>query len=447
MFCTADLTGGPERLRRVAACSRPAPIAARSPPSTTAGPASTTTSGCATRTTPEVIGPPRGRERLHPGADRAPGRPAADDLRRDQGPHPARPTCRCRPATAATGTTAAPSRARSTAPAAGSRSTDPDDWTPPQPAEDSAPDQPALPGEEVLLDLDALAEGHEFFSLGGSSVSPDGTLLAYSTDVVGDERYTSGSRTSATGELLARRDHRRPRRRHLGPATAEHLYYTTVDESWRSDKVWRHRLGTAQADDELVHHEDGRPVLRRRRPQPQRPVPDRSRPGPRPPRSTASSTPTRPRRRASGCFAARGEGLEYSLDHAVHRRRGRLPGAAQRTPAPDFEIGTAPDRARPRPRTGAPLVAHDPAVRLEDVDAFAGHLVVHQRSEGLTQLRILELGDADGVGDDYLVEFDHEIYTVGSGGNPTSPSPRSGSATRPWRCRRRSTTTTSAPAS
>ena len=86
------------------------------------------------------------------------------DLRGDQGPHAGDRPVGARPAAAATGTTGAPSRAASTAPAAGSRSTDPDDWTPPQPAEDCAPDQPALPGEEVLLDLNELAEGHEFFS-------------------------------------------------------------------------------------------------------------------------------------------------------------------------------------------------------------------------------------------------------------------------------------------
>ena len=61
-------------------------------------------------------------------------------------------------------------------------------------------------------------------------------------------------------------------------------------------------------------------------------------------------------------------------------------------------------------------------MRLEEVDAFAGHLVVHQRSDGLTQLRILELGD-DGVTDDYLVEFDEPVYTVGSGGNPSFDQP------------------------
>src|SRR6478609_9912445 len=133
-----------------------------------------------------------------------------------------------------------------------------DDWTPPKPAEDTAPDQPALPGEQVLLDLDAMAEGHDFFSMGGSAVSPTGNLLAYSTDVVGDERYTVRVKDLDTGELLPDEI-----TGVLGGATwdraGESFFYTTIDESWRADKIWRHRLGTAQADDELVHHEtDGR---------------------------------------------------------------------------------------------------------------------------------------------------------------------------------------------
>ena len=81
----------------------------------------------------------------------------------------------------------------------------PDDWTPPQPDEDCAPDQPALPGEELLLDLDALAEGHEFFSLGGSSISPDARMLAWSVDTEGDERYTVRVKDVADGRAARRR--------------------------------------------------------------------------------------------------------------------------------------------------------------------------------------------------------------------------------------------------
>ena len=92
-----------------------------------------------------------------------------------------------------------------------------DDWTPPQPAEHCSPDEPALPGEEVLLDLNALAEGHDFFSLGGSAVSPDATLLAFSTDVTGDERYTVRVKDLAERRAAPRRDHRRDRRRDLEP--------------------------------------------------------------------------------------------------------------------------------------------------------------------------------------------------------------------------------------
>jgi oligopeptidase B len=289
---------------------------------------------------------------------------------------------------------------------------DPDDWTPPKPAEDTAPDQPALPGEQVLLDLDALAEGHEFFSLGGSSVSPDARLLAYSTDVVGDERYTIRVSDIATGELLADEI-----TGVIGGATwdraSENFYYTTIDDAWRADKIWRHRLGTSQADDELVHHEvDGRFWVGIGRTRTDRFL------------VIASGSKTTSEYRFLDAddpdagwqvFAERTEGLEYSLDHAVIAGTDVFLVMHNHTGA-DFELATAPITPTPAARW-QPLIAHTPAVRLEDVDAFAGHLVVHQRSEGLTQLRILELG-AEGLADDYLVEFDHEIYTVGSAGNP-----------------------------
>ncbi|GAA4720655.1 S9 family peptidase [Nocardioides conyzicola] len=289
---------------------------------------------------------------------------------------------------------------------------DPDDWTPPKPAEDTAPDQPALPGEQVLLDLDTLAQGHEFFSLGGSSVSPDANLLAYAVDVVGDERYTIRVKDLTTGELLADEIVGV-----IGGATwdraGENFYYTTIDDSWRADKIWRHRLGTAQDEDELVHHEtDGRFWVGVGRTRTDRFL------------VIASGSKTTSEYRFLDAdapeagwrvFAERVEGVEYSLDHAVIAGEDVFLVMHNHTGA-DFELATAP--VAPTPAADwRPLIAHTSAVRLEDVDAFAGHLVVHQRSEGLTQLRILELGE-QGVTDDYLVEFDHEIYTVGSSGNP-----------------------------
>jgi oligopeptidase B len=294
------------------------------------------------------------------------------------------------------------------------------DWTPPQPATAADPDQPALPGEELLLDLDALAEGHEFFSVGGSAVSPDDNLLAYATDVVGDERYTVRVMDIASREL---RDD--VLTDVLGGvtwgATPDHFYYTTVDETWRPDKVWRHRLGSAQADDELVFHEpDGRFYVGVGRTRSQRFV------------AIAAGSKTtseyhlldaddpgaQPR-----CFAPRSEGVEYSLEHAVIGGEDRflvLHNAA----GPEFELAITPGEPTPR-EEWTPLLPHDPATRLEDVDAFAGHVVVSQRSEGRTRLRLLTLSDdaADPVKSDELLDFGSELATVGLSGNPGFEQP------------------------
>ncbi len=294
---------------------------------------------------------------------------------------------------------------------------DPQDWTPPVPASSASVDEPALPGEELLLDLNALAQGHDFFSLGGSSLAHGQDLLAYAVDVEGDERYTIRIKDLATGALLddVITDA-------LGGATwhpdGESFLYTTVDDAWRADKIWRHRLGTAQAEDELMHHEsDERFSVGAGRSRTDRYW------------MIASGSKTTSEYRyldlseeSSGwqVFSPRLEDLEYSLDHAViggqdvflimHNHDG-----------PDFALSSAPTQPS-APDTWTTLIAHDPAVRLEDVDAFATHLVVHQRSEGLTQLRILDL-DENGVAEDRLVEFEHEVYTIGSAGNPAFDQP------------------------
>ena len=291
------------------------------------------------------------------------------------------------------------------------------DWTPPRPAQDADPDEPALPGEEVLLDLNELAEGHDFFSLGGSSLSLDDTMLAWSTDTTGDERYTVRFKVLATGELLADEI-----TGVLGGVTwspdNRSVYYSTVDESWRADKVWRHRLGTPQADDEIVFHEpDGRFSVGVGRTRNDRFM------------MLATSSKTTAEWHVLDLadpeggfrlFAARREGLEYGLEAAVIGGEDRFL-VLHNHAGPDFELAITP--AEPTEvEEWTPLIGHDSAVRLEDVDAFATHLVVHQRSDGLTQLRILPLDD-DGVADDYLVEFDDEVYTIGSGGNPSFEQP------------------------
>ena len=73
----------------------------------------------------------------------------------------------------------------------------PDDWDPP--VFDEHTD---VAGEQVLLDENSEADGHDYFALGAATVSPDAGVLAYSVDIVGDERYTLRFKDLRTGELL-----------------------------------------------------------------------------------------------------------------------------------------------------------------------------------------------------------------------------------------------------
>ena len=107
---------------------------------------------------------------------------------------------------------------------------------------------------QVLLDETALAKGHEYFALGGLSVSPDGKLLAFGIDDNGSERYVLRIRNLETGELLPDtllnwRDGL------VWSADSKSFLYTDSDDNWRSKKLWLHRLGDAQSGDKVLYAE------------------------------------------------------------------------------------------------------------------------------------------------------------------------------------------------
>ncbi|HKP07246.1 MAG TPA: oligopeptidase B, partial [Microbacterium sp.] len=124
-----------------------------------------------------------------------------------------------------------------------------DDWTPPELSPDVE-----VAGEQILLDGNVEAEGHEFFSLGSFEVSNDGTLMLYGVDVAGDERYTVRVRNLVTGEQLPDEIPDTFAGATFSP-DGRFIVYTTVDDAWRPDTVWLHELGTAVADDARLFHE------------------------------------------------------------------------------------------------------------------------------------------------------------------------------------------------
>ncbi|MFC9985279.1 S9 family peptidase [Microbacterium keratanolyticum] len=287
------------------------------------------------------------------------------------------------------------------------RVTDADDWTPP--LLDAA--QP-VPGEQVLLDSNVEAEGHEFFSLGAFDVSDDATRLLWSTDVTGDERYTVRVRDLVTGETLS--DEIADTAGAFFTPDGESVIYTTVDDAWRPDTLWLHRLGTPVADDVKLFHEPderfwlGAGITRSRRYlvigvgsniTSEDYLVDLD-------DLTAPPRVVWPRR----------EGVEYSVDHTVIDGRDELL-VLHNDGALDFElVRVAADAPQGERHV---VIAHEAGRRLEDVDCFRDHTVVEYRREGIS--RVALLNPADGALDE--LSFDEPLYSAGLGGNPEWHSP------------------------
>jgi len=294
-----------------------------------------------------------------------------------------------------------------------------DDWSAPA-TDASFP----LVGEEVLLDANAEAEGHDFFSLGSFDVSTDGTLLAWAVDVAGDERYTLRIRDIASGEVSSIDQIPGTAAGALFSLDGAYIFYCTVDDAWRPDTVWRHRVGTAAADDVTVFTEpDDRYWV----------GVDRTRSRKYLMIHIGSKITSEVRlvdaADPTGEFHVvwpRVEGVEYDIEHAVVAGEDRLL-ITHNDGAENFELV---DVAAADP-LGDRLVVipHSPQARLEGVDAFRSHLVVSYRRDALTRVGIIPLSARVavaafvGYGGLRELEFDETLFDVGVGANPEWNAP------------------------
>ena len=109
--------------------------------------------------------------------------------------------------------------------------------------------------EEIMLNVNEMAEGHEYYSVGGLSVSPDNTWLAYSEDTVSRRIYTIRFKNMETGEI-----HADEIANTQGGAAWTNdnktVFYTEKNEvTLLSEKIKRHTVGEKVEDDEVVYHE------------------------------------------------------------------------------------------------------------------------------------------------------------------------------------------------
>ncbi len=108
--------------------------------------------------------------------------------------------------------------------------------------------------EEIILDVNILAEGHKYFEVGSVAVSPNNELASFSEDDLGRRIYTIHFKNLKTGEILQDQ---------IANTTGKavwandnrHIFYIRKDKSLRAFQVWRHELGTDSSQDILVFHE------------------------------------------------------------------------------------------------------------------------------------------------------------------------------------------------
>jgi oligopeptidase B len=257
--------------------------------------------------------------------------------------------------------------------------------------------------EQILLDENRLAEGHEYFSVGTAVVSPDHGVLAYGTDTKGDERYdlhfevlSPGGHGVSAPEVVPETGY--------GLAWSSDsavVFYVRYDDAMRPFQLWRHQLGGDPSADSLVLQEDDRRFSMGT---------GRTRDGAFVLVALHSTNSTEwlalPADDPTGeprVVMPRREGLEYAVDHLAGL--GGQPGwfvVLTNEDAKDFRVLAAPDTALGTSAEWREIVRHRPGVRIEDVEAFAGALVLSERAAAETLVRILPLAAAAGSSGDPL---------------------------------------------
>ena len=109
--------------------------------------------------------------------------------------------------------------------------------------------------EELLLDVNILADGHDFYDVGGISISLNNEIMAYSEDITGRRIYTIHIQNLKTKEKLEEKLENTTGRI-VWANDNEHFFYIRKNEHLRAYKIYRHRLGTSQEEDVLVFHEE-----------------------------------------------------------------------------------------------------------------------------------------------------------------------------------------------
>jgi oligopeptidase B len=278
--------------------------------------------------------------------------------------------------------------------------------------------------EELLLELNALAEGHSFLGLGSFAVSDDNQLLAYSVDTTGFRQFALHIQDLRTGETLPKVIERVTSV--AWAADNRTLFYTLEDETTkRSYRLHRHTLGSSEPDPLLYEESDERFRIEV----------ERTRSGAFLILTAASHTTSEvrflPADQPQGEFrlvAFREDTHEYYVDHH--------PGTDAARPGGIFYVRTNSGGRTfrlmtvgvedPRRKFWREFIPNRPPVMLAAAEAFQSHLVLFEREDGLPYLRVVDLPEAtanvnargDALAASHRIEFTEPAYNASLGANP-----------------------------
>ena len=260
--------------------------------------------------------------------------------------------------------------------------------------------------DEILFDVNPMAEGHAYYKLGGLSISPNNEMCTFGVDNVSRRIYTIQVKDLKTGEILADKIENTTGGS-VWAADNQTLFYTRKDDALRAFQIWKHKLGTPAEEDTLVFEEtdDTFSVYVYK---------SKSRDfiiiG-------TSSTVSDEYRYINAnqpdsefkVFQERERDLEYSIEHFGEEFYIQT----NKDDAFNFKLMKTPiDKTEQN--NWIDVIPHREETFIEGFEIFKNYLVIEERTNGLIQMNI----KAWDKSEDYYLPFNEETYTAGSGTNP-----------------------------
>jgi oligopeptidase B len=255
--------------------------------------------------------------------------------------------------------------------------------------------------EEILFDCNEMAKGHSYFNLGGLNISEDNKWAAFGVDLVSRRQYTIQIKNLETGEILPVKLENT-----TGGSTwagdNKTLFYTRKDaQTLRSDKIYKHTLGTDPSADTMVFHEKDDTFgtfVYKEKSKKYLVIGSSS--------TLTSEYQILEAKNPNGefrLFQKRTRGLEYSISHYGDS----FYIVTNKDKATNFKLMKTPETATSA-ENWKDLIGHRKDVLLEGIEIFKDYLVVEERSNGLNKIQIRPW---NGKGEYYL-PFSSETYTA-----------------------------------